>query len=189
MCRQRVSNTHCLGIALSLLREVNAVKRVDGLKEAIENIIFCESVGNLNLLLLNIYGLVYRPKHITTLGTSGWKARPIDMIYWSFLSLKESTNHYRSCNTISLEDKFYDLEYDTMKTSIFANWLHAPHHNVHMVLLAITFQFRLNQQPSNPHDLGSPAEFRQLFPRPQSYRDSTISTSWIFEIQIQYPLQ
>lgn len=71
MCRQRVSNTHCLGMTLSLLQEVNAVKRVDGLKEAIENDIFCESVGNLNLLLLNIYGLVYRPKHITTIETSG----------------------------------------------------------------------------------------------------------------------
>ena len=71
MCRQRVSNTHCLGMTLSLLQEVNAVKRGDGLKEAIENDIFCESVGNLNLLLLNIYGLVYRPKHITTIETSG----------------------------------------------------------------------------------------------------------------------
>jgi hypothetical protein len=96
---------------------------------------------------------------------------------------------YRSCNTTTLEDKFHNLEYDTMKTSIFVNWLHALHHNVDMVLLAITFQFRLNQQPSKPHDLGSPAEFRQLFPRPQSYRDSTISTSWTFEIRIQYPLQ
>lgn len=89
MCRQRLSNTHCLGITLALLQEVNAVKRVHGLQEAIENDIFCESVGNLNLLLFNIYGLVYRPKHITTIETSGWKARPTDMIYWSFLSLKK----------------------------------------------------------------------------------------------------
>jgi hypothetical protein len=58
-------------MTLSLLQEVNAVKRVDGLKEAIENDIFCESVGNLSLLLLNIHGLVYRPKHITTIQTSG----------------------------------------------------------------------------------------------------------------------
>jgi hypothetical protein len=71
MCRQRLSNTHCLGITLALLQEVNAVKRVHGLQEAIENDIFCESVGNLNLLLFNIYGLVYRPKHITTIETSG----------------------------------------------------------------------------------------------------------------------
>jgi hypothetical protein len=58
-------------ITLSLLQEVNAVKRVDGLKEAIENDIFCESVRSLNHLLFNIYGLVYRPKHITTIETSG----------------------------------------------------------------------------------------------------------------------